>query len=81
MNPQKVYVTKKAKGKGTFSMALILTRRVGEKIIIGDATVTVIGVGPHLVRVAIDAPKSIVVVREEIRLKKRPDRDTFPAPA
>ena len=46
---------------------LILTRRVGEKIVIGDnVTVTVLGVKGHQVRIGIDAPRDVTVNREEI---------------
>jgi carbon storage regulator len=46
---------------------LILTRRVGEKLIIGDnVTVTVLSVKGAQVRIGIDAPRDISVNREEI---------------
>jgi carbon storage regulator len=46
---------------------LILTRRVGETLMIGDdVTVTVLGVKGNQVRVGVDAPKDVAVHREEI---------------
>jgi carbon storage regulator len=52
---------------------LILTRRVGETVMIGDnVTVTVLGVKGNQVRVGVNAPKEVAVHREEIyeRIKR-----------
>jgi carbon storage regulator len=46
---------------------LILTRRVGETIMIGsDVSVTVLGVKGNQVRLGINAPKNVAVHREEV---------------
>ena len=46
---------------------LILTRRVGETLMIGDdITVTVLGVKGNQVRVGVNAPRNVAVHREEI---------------
>lgn len=46
---------------------LILTRRIGETVMIGDdVTVTILGVKGNQVRVGINAPKNVAVHREEI---------------
>jgi carbon storage regulator len=46
---------------------LILTRRIGESLKIGaDVTVTVMAVKGTQVRIGIDAPKDVAVLREEV---------------
>ena len=52
---------------------LILTRRVGETLMVGDdVTVTVLGVKGNQVRIGVNAPKEVAVHREEIyqRIKR-----------
>ncbi len=46
---------------------LILTRRIGETLMVGDdVTVTVLGVKGNQVRLGVNAPKEVAVHREEI---------------
>ena len=57
---------------------LILTRRVGETLMIGDeVTVTVLGVKGNQVRIGVNAPKDVSVHREEIyeRIKREDQTD------
>ncbi len=51
---------------------LILTRRPGERVVIGDEIlVTVMGVSGHTVRLGIAAPAGVPIYREEIWLAVR----------
>ena len=46
---------------------LVLSRQVGERILIGeDVAITIVRIGPKSVRIGIDAPKSMNIVREEL---------------
>ncbi len=66
---------------------LILTRRVGETIVIGDdVVVTVLGIKGNQVRIGINAPKNVSVHRQEIYERIQNEKNTTtpaaePAPA
>lgn len=50
---------------------LIITRRIGETFYVGDAvTVTVLGLHGNEVRVGVNAPRDVVIDREEVRVRK-----------
>ncbi len=58
---------------------LILTRRVGETLMVGDdVTVTVLGVKGNQVRIGVNAPKDVSVHREEIyqRIQREKSQDS-----
>ena len=55
---------------------LILTRRVGETLMIGDeVTVTVLGVKGNQVRIGVNAPRDVAVHREEIYERIKAEQD------
>ena len=60
---------------------LILTRRVGESLMIGDeVTITVLGVKGNQVRLGVNAPKHVAVHREEIYERIRAEESAEDSP-
>ena len=54
---------------------LILTRRMGETLMVGDdITVTILGVKANLVRIGISAPKDVIVHRKEVYERTRSEQ-------
>jgi carbon storage regulator len=55
---------------------LILTRRVGETLMVGDeVSITVLGVKGNQVRLGVNAPKTIAVHREEIYARIQQEKE------
>ena len=70
MTPDLVYYIFQRSG-----IMLVVSRKKSEKILIGDSIViTIVRIGPHLVRIGIEAPNDMAIVREElIPQDSRPD--------
>lgn len=55
---------------------LILTRRVGETLMVGDdVSITVLGVKGNQVRIGVNAPREIAVHREEIYMRIQKEKE------
>jgi len=51
---------------------LVLSRKVGERILIGDdIAVTVVRVGQGMVRIGVEAPRSYLVLRDEVKQREQ----------
>ncbi|MDR2117730.1 MAG: carbon storage regulator [Planctomycetaceae bacterium] len=58
---------------------LVLTRKEGEKICIGDdVVITIVRTGGDRVRVGIEAPSDRVVLRSELKIKEPQNIETIP---
>lgn len=58
---------------------LVLSRKVGERILIGDKiSITVVRIGPGVVRLGVDAPEEMAIMREELKSDKR-SRESTPS--
>jgi len=57
---------------------LVLTRRVGENMLVGDdVTITILGVKGNQIRIGIVAPKNVAVHREEVWKKVQQQKNRF----
>ena len=46
---------------------LVLSRKAGERILIGeDVVINIVRIGPNTVKIGIEAPKSVNIIREEL---------------
>ena len=63
---------------------LVLSRKTSERILIGDdVAITIVRIGPNSVRIGIEAPKSMNIVREELCnfSNRKPDNHDIVVPA
>jgi carbon storage regulator len=55
---------------------LVLSRKVGEKVLVGKGiTVTVVGVKGHRVRLGLDAPEQVCILRAELACRQEEEGD------
>lgn len=61
---------------------LVLSRKEGEQVRIGeDIILTVVRLGPYSVRIGVEAPEGVVIVRKELQTSEgAPDSRPAPAP-
>ena len=57
---------------------LVLTRKAGQKIQIGEAIVEILTTGRNRVKLSVDAPPHVKIMREEIRDRQEPNQETAP---
>jgi carbon storage regulator len=56
-------------------MALVITRRVGERIMIGDDIIVIVrAINASQVRIGVEAPRDVIVDREEIYLQRQAEK-------
>lgn len=56
---------------------LVLSRKPGEKILVGDnVTITIVRIGPNTVRLGIEAPRDMNIVREELTMTVEPNGES-----
>ena len=63
---------------------LVLSRKAGERILIGDdVVINIVRIGPNTVKIGIDAPKTMNIVREELCnfSNRKPDNHDIVVPA
>ena len=57
---------------------LVLSRKAGERILLGDQIVlTVVRIGPNNVKIGIDAPKEMNIVRDELVVESSESEDHY----
>ncbi len=60
---------------------LVLSRKVGERILLGeDIVISVVRIGPNTVKIGIDAPKDMNIVREELCVNLAESSDIATSP-